>query len=125
MNTKGKLTFTGILTIFLILYGAFFAYQFINAKIARRDVPKQVKERIGIHRNADFTEEEAEDIIYNILSKRKDIIFGEAEDDSIKVTINHETTTLSYYFEFGLKTNYIFFTKVERVQIEDSMKTYR
>ena len=125
MNNKGKLTFTGIIVIFLILYGAFAAVQLINAKITEDEVAKKVKDRMGRERRYSLTDSEAEDYIYEILSKQRDIVFGEAEEDTIVVTIDKEKKTLSYYFEYGLETNLIFFKKVKRVKVDDSMQSYR
>jgi len=125
MNNKGKLTFTGIIVIFLILYGAFTAFQLINAKITEDEIAKRVKDKMGIERRYSLTDSEAEDYIYEILSKQRDIIFGEAEEDTIVVTIDKEKKKLSYYFEYGLETNLVFFKKIKRVKVEDSMLSYR
>ncbi len=125
MNNKGKLTFTGLLVIALIFYGAFAAVQIINAKITEDEVAKKVKDRLGRERSYSLTESNAEDFIYEILSKQRDIIFGNSEEDSISVTINKEEKKISYYFEYGLKTDYIFYKKIKRVKVDDSMRSYR
>ncbi len=125
MNNKGKLTFTGIIVIFLILYGAFAAVQLINAKITEGEVSKKVKDRMGRERRYSLTGSEAEDYIYEILSKQRHIIFGDAEEDTIIVTIDKENKTLSYYFEYGIETNLVFFKKMKRVKVDDSMLSYR
>ncbi len=125
MNNKGKLTFTGIIVIFLILYGAFAAVQLINAKITEDEVAKKVKDRMGRERRYSLTDSEAEDYIYEILSEQRHIIFGDAEEDTIVVTIDKEKKTLSYYFEYGVETNLIFFKKLKRVKVDDSMLSYR
>ncbi len=125
MNNKGKLTFTGIIIIFLLLYGAFATVQIINAKITEDEVAKKIKDRMGRERGYSLSDTEAEDYIYEILSKQRHIIFGEAEEDTIVVTISKETKTLSYYCEYGLETDYIFFKKMKRVIVDDSMLSYR
>ncbi len=80
---------------------------------------------MGRERGYSLSDTEAEDYIYEILSKQRHIIFGEAEEDTIVVTISKETKTLSYYCEYGLETDYIFFKKMKRVIVDDSMLSYR
>ena len=125
MNNKGKLTFTGLLVIVLVLYGAFAAVQIINAKLTEGEIQKKVKDRVGIERGYSLTDGEAEDFIYEVLSKQNDIIFGASEEDMISVTIDKDTKTLSYYFEYGLETDFIFFKNLKRVRVDDSMRSYR
>ena len=125
MNNKGKLTFTGLLVIVLVFYGAFAAVQIINAKLTEGEIQKKVKDRVGIERGYSLTDGEAEDFIYEVLSKQNDIIFGEAEEDMISVTIDKDTKTLSYYYEYGLETDFIFFKNLKRVRVDDSMRSYR
>ncbi len=125
MDNKGKLTFTGIIVIFLVLYGAFSAVQIISAKLTESEIAKKVKDRLGRERRFSLTDAEAEDFIYEILSKQRGIVFGEAEEDTISVTIDHDTRLLSYYFEYGMDTNFVFFKKSKRVIVEDAIKSYR
>lgn len=125
MNNKGKLTFTGLLVIVLVLYGAFAAVQIINAKLTEGEIQKKVKDRVGIERAYSLTDGEAEDFIYEVLSKQNDIIFGASEEDMISVTIDKDTKTLSYYYEYGLETDFIFFKNLKRVRVDDSMRSYR
>ena len=125
MNNKGKLTFTGLLVIVLVLYGAFAAVQIINAKLTEGEIQKKVKDRVGIERGYSLTDGEAEGFIYEVLSKQNDIIFGASEEDMISVTIDKDTKTLSYYYEYGLETDFIFFKNLKRVRVDDSMRSYR
>lgn len=125
MNNKGKLTFTGLLVIALVFYGAFAAVQIISTKLTEGEVQKKVKDRVGIERRYSLTDGEAEDFIYEVLSKQDDIIFGDAEEDMISVTIDKDTKTLSYCFEYGLETDFIFFKNLKRVRVDDSMRSYR
>lgn len=125
MNNKGKLTFTGLLVIVLVFYGAFAAVQIINAKLTEGEIQKKVKDRVGIERGYSLTDGEAEDFIYEVLSKQNDIIFGASEEDMISVTIDKDTKTLSYYYEYGLETDFIFFKNLKRVRVDDSMRSYR
>ena len=125
MNNKGKLTFTGLLVIVLVFYGAFAAVQIINAKLTEGEIQKKVKDRVGIERGYSLTDGEAEDFIYEVLSKQNDIIFGASEEDMISVTIDRDTKTLSYYYEYGLETDFIFFKNLKRVRVDDSMRSYR
>ena len=124
-NNQGKLTFTGIIVIFLIIYGAFAAVQIITANITEGEIEKKVTDRLGRERRYTLTESEAEDYIFEILSKQKDIVFGASEEDTIQVTIDLEKKTLSYYFEYTIETNFIFTKKVKRVRVDLSMPSYR
>lgn len=124
-NNQGKLTITGIIVIFLIIYAAFAAVQIITANMTEGEVEKKVTDRLGIERGYHLTENQAEDFIYDILSKQGGIIFGEAEEDTITVTIDREKKLLSYYFEYGLETNLIFTKKIKRVRVDKSMANYR
>lgn len=125
MDNKGKLTFTGILVIFLVIYGSYAAIQIITAKLTESEIEKQVKDRLGRERRYSLTDGNAEDYIYEVLSKQDNIIFGDADEDMISVTIDRDTQTLSYYFEYGIETNLIFFKKMKRVKVDDSMRSYR
>ena len=124
MNNKGKLTFTGMVMIFLVIYGAFSAFQIINANLTEGEVAKKVKDRLGRERRFSLTDSEAEDFIYEILSAQKGIIFGESEEDTITATIDHDKKVIEYYFEFGLESNFIFFKKMKRVMVDDSMPSF-
>ncbi len=124
-KNQGKLTITGIIVIILIIYAAFAAIQIITAKITEGEIEKKVTDRLGRERRYSLSESEAEDYIYDILSKQKDIIFGEAEEDKIVVTIDADKKTLSYYFEYSIETNLIFTKKVKRVRVDKSMPSYK
>jgi len=124
-KNQGKLTFTGLIVILLIIYAAFAAVQIITANMTEGEVEKKVTDRLGIERGYHLTENQAEDFIYEILSKQRGIIFGEAEEDTISVTIDREKKILSFYFEYGLETNFIFTKKLKRVRVDKSMASYR
>ena len=124
-SDQGKLTITGILVILLIFYGAFAAVKIISAKLTEDEVQKKVKDRIGRERGFSLTEVQAEDIIYEVLSQQRDIIFGDTEEDRISVTIDTEKKILSYYFEYGIETDLIFTKKVKRVRVNESMASFR
>jgi hypothetical protein len=124
MNNKGKLTFTGILVIILILYGSFAAVQIITAKLTEDEISKKVKDRLGRERRFSLTDSEAEDFIYEVLSTQKGIIFGENEEDSISVTIDLDNKTIHYSFDYGIETDLIFFKKLRRIRVDDSIRSY-
>jgi len=124
-SNQGKLTITGIIVIFLIIYGGFAAIQIITANITEGEIEKKVTDKLGRERRFSLSESEAEDYIFEILSKHKDIIFGDAEEDTIQVTIDKEKKTLAYYFEYALETNLIFTKKIKRVRVDKAMPSYR
>ena len=124
-SNQGKLTLTGIIVIFLIIYGGFAAIQIITANITEGEIEKKVTDRLGRERRFSLSESEAEDYIFEILSKQKDIVFGDAEEDTIQVTIDKEKKTLAYYFEYTLETDFIFTKKIKRVRVDKAMPSYR
>jgi len=124
-SNQGKLTITGIIVIFLIIYGAFAAVQIITANLTEGEIEKKVTDRLGRERRFSLSESQAEDYIYEILSKQRDIVFGDAEEDTIQVTIDLEKKTLSYYFEYALETDFIFTKKIKRVRVDKSMPSYK
>ncbi len=124
-SNQGKLTITGIIVILLIFYGAFATVKIVSAKLTEDEVQKKVKDRIGRERGFSLTETQAEDIIFEVLSKQRDIIFGDAEEDTITVTIDTDKKILSYYFEYSIKTDLIFTKKIKRVRVDESMSSFR
>ena len=124
-NNQGKLTITGIIVILLILYGAFAAVKIVSAKLSEGEIQKKVKDRLGRERGFTLTEVHAEDIIFEVLSKQRDIIFGDKEEDTISVTIDTEKKTLSYYFEYSIQTDLIFTKQIKRVRVNESMASFR
>jgi len=125
MNNSGKLTFTGMVVIALIFFGGYISVQLITSAITKGEIAKQVKDRLGKIRGFSLTNDQAEEHIYKILSKQKGIIFGKSEWDAISVRIDNENRTLSYYFEYGMETNFIFYKKRNKVQVKDSMRSFR
>ncbi|MEN8221811.1 MAG: hypothetical protein ABFR36_01020 [Acidobacteriota bacterium] len=124
-SNQGKLTITGIIVILLIIYGAFAAIKLITANITEGEIEKKVTDRLGRERRYALSESEAEDYIYEILSKQRDIVFGEAEEDTIAVTIDWEKKTLFYYFEYAIETDLIFTKKIKRVKVDKSMPSFK
>jgi len=124
-NNQGKLTITGIIVILLILYGAFAAVKIVSAKLSEGEIQKKVKDRLGRERGFTLTEVHAEDIIFEVLSKQRDIIFGDKEEDTISVTIDTEKKILSYYFEYSIQTDLIFTKQIKRVRVNESMASFR
>jgi len=125
MNNKGKLTFTGIIVIALIFYGAYIAVQLITTAITEKEIAKRVKEKIGIERGYSFTNSKAEEFIHEILSKEKGIIYNKSNENAIFVKIDKETTTILYYFEYSTEINYLFYKKRRKIKVEDTMASYR
>ena len=124
-NNQGKLTITGIIVILLVIYGAFAAIQIITANLTEGEIEKKVTDRLGRERRYSLSASEAEDYIYEVLSKQRDIVFGESEEDTIQVTIDPEKKTLSYYFEYSIETDLIFTKKVKRIRVDKSMPSYK
>ena len=124
-NNQGKLTITGIIVILLIIYGAFAAIQIITANLTEGEIEKKVTDRLGRERRYSLSAGEAEDYIYEVLSKQRDIVFGEYEEDTIQVTIDSEKKTLAYYFEYSIETDFIFTKKVKRIRVDKTMPSYK
>jgi hypothetical protein len=66
-NQQGKVNFTSIILLVLILYGAFVAFKFITAHITKGQIKNDVINRFGYVRGPDFSEEQGEKIIREVL----------------------------------------------------------
>ena len=125
MNQKGKISFFGILTIFIVFYGAFAAIKIVSANITENQVKKTIKDRIGLERGHGFTEEKGREIILEILLKNSDIVFDPKEEGVVDLTIDDEKKLIIYYYEYELVTDLLFFKKIKKVSYEADMNSFR
>lgn len=124
MKNSGKMTFTGLLIIFLIIYGAFAAIKLISSSITEKEISKKIKDTFGVDRGYGFTEASGEEIIKKILSNSSGIIFDKDDRDSVEVTIDNEKKKIFYYYEYEVVTNLIFFKKRKRVLKDEEIRSY-
>lgn len=125
MDQKGKMSIIGIFIVFLILYGAFAAVKIVSAHITEDQIEKKIKDRIGRERGYNFTEEQGREIIFEILSKSKNVVFNQEEEGAIDLIIDREKGLIIYYYEYELVTDLIFFEKRKKISHETDMKNFR
>ena len=118
MNEKGKLTFSGILFTFIILYGIFAAIQLITAKLTEDEVKNVIKDRIGLIRGSSFTVKKGMDNITELLkdyARRGKIEF--TDEYHVYVTTEKNGKVIKFTYEFDIVTNLIFTKKIKEVVV--------
>jgi len=124
MKNSGKLTFTGMIMIFIVLYGAFVSIKLISANLTEKEVTKKIKDTLGSERGYGFTASRGEEVIIEILSNVKGIVFNDEYSGNVEVTIDNKKHLILYYYEYEIVTNLIFFKKRKLVTKEEDIRSY-
>ncbi len=124
MKNSGKLTFTGIIMIFLVGYGAFAAIKLISANLTEKEVSKKVKDTLGTERGYGFNESVGRDAIIKILSNTKSIVFTRDNEENVDVRIDKDKKLIIYYYEYEIVTDLIFAKKKKKVFKEEQLRSY-
>jgi hypothetical protein len=120
---QGKLNFTGLLMLAIVIYGGFAAVKYISTNLMVSQIENEIVDDFGLKRGADFTEEEAMQAIRDILS-RKDIIFNPDDPTAVDVQIDRTKGKIFYYYKFEVETDYLFFKTKKVVEVENEMGSY-
>jgi hypothetical protein len=121
MNQRGKVGFTGLLLIVLVIYAGYAAVVYISAGISESQIAKEVKDKIGLLRGGDFTPEKGIVAIIEILDKN-DIIFTQEDEEDIEVEVNRREIT--YRFTYEIEMNFLLFKNRKFVETSDRMASY-
>ena len=121
MNQRGKVGFSGLLIILILVYGGYVAVVYISSGITESQIAKEIKDEIGFLRGGDFTPEKGKNAIIEILKKNK-VIFEQEDEDAIEVVLSQKE--IEYYFTYQLEMNFLLFKKIKVVETEDRMASY-
>jgi hypothetical protein len=77
MNQKGKISFTTIIMLLIVVYGGFLAFKFIAARADSTSIKAEIVNRIGLLRGPDFTLEDGVRVIREVLVAHKVLTSGE------------------------------------------------
>ncbi len=121
MNQRGKVGFTGLLLIILVIYAGYAAVVYISAGISESQIAKEVKDKIGLLRGGDFTSEKGITVIIEILEKN-DIIFTQEDEEAIEVEVGRRDIT--YRFTYEIEMDFLLFKSRKFVETNDRMTSY-
>lgn len=121
MNQRGKIGFTGLLLIILVIYAGYAAVVYISAGITESQIAKEVKDKIGLLRGGDFSSEKGIAVIIEILEK-SDIIFTQEDEEAIEVEVGRQEIT--YRFTYEIEMNFILFKNRKFIETNDRMASY-
>ena len=67
MNREGKVAFSTIIFMVVLIYGGFVAYKIFSARITMGQIKKEIVDKIGFVRGQDFNSKKGEDIAWEVL----------------------------------------------------------
>ncbi|MGE5343280.1 MAG: hypothetical protein ACM3SY_17565 [Candidatus Omnitrophota bacterium] len=140
---QGKVTLTGLLLIVIIVYGAFVAIKFASVTIDSTQLKKDISDRIGLSRGPDFTLEDGQKIIREILVQKRIIaaderiaVEGEENENppggdsdapqtpprvTIAVRFDDNKTKIKFFVKYDEELNLILFKRKQTVTVEDQI----
>ena len=148
---RGKINFSSIIILILIVYGGFVAFKFITAHVTKGQIKTDVINRFGYIRGADFSEEQGEKIIrevltkYGILSSDTKIEgdeYGEGQGKSengaspgnaeqkaakkvtISVRLDEHRRNIKFYIRYETEIDLILFKANQTFDIQEEMLNY-
>ena len=117
INQKGKFSIGAILLLLIVVYGGFVAIKFMSAGFTATQIENDVKEMLYQLQGSDFTPEKGEDAIRTILD-RAGVIYDSENEEIISVTVNRSNFRVTYYVEYEIDINLIFFKHTKYVTID-------
>jgi hypothetical protein len=143
MDQKGKISFSTIIFILVFVYGGFVAFKFIMVRVDKAQLKTEIIDRIGSSRGADFTLEEGQKIIIQILTAHGILapdeqvsIEGESagEDNSgessenadapttpkvaISIKFNENKSNTKFFVKYEVLLDLIFFKNKQDITVE-------
>lgn len=116
-NQRGKISIGGIVLLLIIVYGAFAAVKFLSAGFTTSQIENEIKEALNVRQGGDFTPTVGENAIKDVLDK-KGVFYEEENPDAIVVTVEPRTFRVTYYVEYEMEIDLLFFKKTKYVTID-------
>jgi anionic cell wall polymer biosynthesis LytR-Cps2A-Psr (LCP) family protein len=116
-DQQGKFSIGAILLLLILVYGGFLAVKFTSAGFTASQIENEIKESLFLRQGSDFTPEKGKKAIRDILDK-KGVYYDEENEDIIVVTIDSRTYRITYYVEYEIDINLIFFKKTKFVTLD-------
>jgi anionic cell wall polymer biosynthesis LytR-Cps2A-Psr (LCP) family protein len=116
-DQQGKFSIGAILLLLILVYGGFLAVKFTSAGFTASQIENEIKESLFLRQGSDFTPEKGKKAIRDILDK-KGVYYDEDNEDIIVVTIDSRTYRITYYVEYEIDINLIFFKKTKFVTLD-------
>ncbi|MCK4761546.1 MAG: hypothetical protein KAW12_05040 [Candidatus Aminicenantes bacterium] len=116
-NQNGKVTITIIILLLVLGYGVFCAVQLLRAGFTVSHIENEIRRTLFVRQGSDFSPIKSEEIIKDILEKNG-VRFDPDDKELIDVLINPDTFKISYYAEFEIDMNFLFFQKTRFVVLD-------
>lgn len=123
MRQQGKINFTGLIMLFIIVYGGYAAVKLIVSNAMETQIRKEVIDTLGTMRGADFSESDGIAAIKDIMQNHS-VIFDEEKANAVNVTLNKNKGTITFYYTYDEEINFIFFKKKKTVKVKEGLKSY-
>lgn len=117
-NQRGKISIGGIILMLIIVYGAFAAIKFMSAGFTTSQIENEIKEALNVRQGSDFTPTIGENAIKDILDKKK-VYYEKDNAETIAVTVDPTTFRVTYYVEYEMEINLLFFKKIKYVTLDE------
>ena len=148
-NREGKITITTIIVMIVLFYAGFAAFKIITSSVTKSQIKNEIVEKFGFHRGAQFTADQGQEIIEEILEANgvltpgddppreesgEDEYKGEAayqggaeefrEGTKIFVEVRERGSKVWFQVEYTDTIDLIFFKKKTRYSIEEEVINY-
>lgn len=123
MRQQGKINFTGLIMLLIIVYAGYAAVKLIVSNASETQIRKEVIDMLGTMRGADFSESEAVTAIKDILLDHS-VVFDEEDEQAVSVSLNKTKGTITFYYTYDEEINFLFFKKKKTVKVKEGLKSY-
>ncbi|MCX6583853.1 MAG: hypothetical protein NT166_27065 [Candidatus Aminicenantes bacterium] len=120
---QGRVNFTGLIMILLVVYGGYAAVKLISASLSETQIRKEVIDTLGTMRGADFSAEEGTKAVREILMKNG-IVFDEESGNEANVRLDRQHGNLTFSYKYNVEVDLLFFKKKKTVNLTEEMKSY-
>jgi hypothetical protein len=115
---RGKMTFMSLIALAILVLGGFMAFKFIGTNLEKKQIKKDVFNAIGDVRGQNFTNDQLQGIIEEILKKKG------VEILELNANLNTERQIIHYSFRYRIEADYLLFKRSEIIEVEDEIANY-
>lgn len=123
MKQQGRVNFTGLIMILLIVYGGYAAVKLISASLSETQIRKEVIDTLGTMRGADFSAEDGTNAVKDVLMKNG-VVFDEEGGNEASVKLDRQHGNITFYYKYNVEVDLLFFKKKKTVEVKEDMKSY-
>ncbi len=112
----GKMTLMSLIAVAILAAGGFMAFKYVGSNLERKQIKKEVFDTLGIARASDRDEASLAKVIEGVLAKH--------QIEILDVGVELSQSIIRYRFSYQQEVNYLFFKRVEVIEVADEMDAY-